>query len=191
MKSMNHNDHDLFAGLYSGDILRAVVQALNIEDEVLRSRTARRFFAGESVDEYNRYLVFESLGRALIDYGMVPETVDALPDGVSLAMAVGMGVGLVGERWDHLMAGIHSRGTAAVDVSAVGQGVKTCARRDAHSSRRLSPVRSWALPQLASYAKGQTISPPQRGEPQQQSSPFYRNVCNIGVIFKSIFHELL
>ena len=121
MKGMNHNDPDLFAGLYSGDILRAVVQALDIEDAVLRSRTARRFFAGESVDEYNRYLIFESLGRVLIDYGMVPETVDALPDGVSLAMAVGMGVGLVGERWDHLMATIHSRGTAAVDVSAVGQ----------------------------------------------------------------------
>ena len=121
MKSENHNDHNDIAGLYSGSILRAVVQALDIENDDLRNRTARRFFAGGSVDEFSRNLVFEALGQALIDCGMVPESLDALPDGVSLATAVGMGVGLAGERWDHLMATIHSRGTTAVDVEAVGQ----------------------------------------------------------------------
>ena len=120
MKSGNHNDHNDIAGLYSGGILRAVVQALDIENDELRNRTARRFFAGESVDEYNRNLVFEALGQALIDCGMVPESLAALPDGVSLATAVGMGVGLAGERWDHLIATIQSRGTAAVDVGSVG-----------------------------------------------------------------------
>lgn len=122
MKDMNQDDHDLLPGIYSGDIMRAVVQALDIKDDVLSSRTARRFFAGESIDEYNRYLIFEALGQALVDCGIVSETVDALPDGVSMALAVGMGVGLVGERWDHLMATIQSRSTAAVDVEAVGQG---------------------------------------------------------------------
>ena len=122
MKDMNQDDHDLLARLYSGDIMRAVVQALDIKDDVLSSRTARRFFAGESIDEYNRYLIFEALGQALVDCGIVSETVDALPHGVSMALAAGMGVGLIGERWDHLMAIIHSRSTAAVDVEAVGQG---------------------------------------------------------------------
>ena len=122
MKDMNQDDHDLLPGIYSGDILRAVVQALDIKDEVLSSRTARRFFAGDSIDEYNRHLIFEALEQALIDCGVVSETVDALPDGVSMALAAGMGVGLVGERWDHLMATIQSRATAAVDVEAVGQG---------------------------------------------------------------------
>ena len=121
MKSENHNDHNDIAGLYSGGILRAVVQALNIENDELRNRTARRFFSGEFVDEHSRNLVFKALAQALIDYGMVPESLDALPDGVSLATAVGMGVGLAGERWDHLMATIQGRGTTAVDVEAVGQ----------------------------------------------------------------------
>ncbi len=120
MKSENHNDHNDIAGLYSGGILRAVVQALDIENDELRNRTARRFFAGESVDEYSRNLVFEALGQALIDCGMVPESLDALPDGVSLATALGMGVGLAGERWDHLMATIQNRSTTVVDVASVG-----------------------------------------------------------------------
>ena len=120
MKSENHNNYNDIAGLYSGGILRAVVQALDIENDELRNRTARRFFAGESVDEYGRNLVLEALGQALIDCGMVPESLDALPDGVSLATAVGMGVGLAGERWDHLVATIQSRSTTAVDVGSVG-----------------------------------------------------------------------
>lgn len=120
MMSENHKNHNDIAGLYSGGFLRAVVQALDIENDELRNRTARRFFAGESVDEYSRNLVLEALAQALIDCGMVPESLDALPDGVSLATAVGMGLGLAGERWDHLMATIQSRSTAAVDVGSVG-----------------------------------------------------------------------
>ena len=73
------------------------------------------------MDEYSRNLVFEALGQALIDCGMVPESLDALPDGVSLATAVGMGVGLAGERWDDLMAIIQSRSTTEVDMASVGQ----------------------------------------------------------------------
>ena len=122
MKDMNQDDHDLLGGLYSGHIMRAVVQALDIKHDVLNSRTARRFFAGESIDEYNRHLIFEALGQALIDCGIVSESVDALPDGSSMALAVGMGVGLVGERWDHLMAAIRSWSTVEVDVVAVGRG---------------------------------------------------------------------
>ena len=114
------NGRELLAGLYGGDLLRAVVRALDIDSDVLRDRTARRFFDGKSVDEYNRNLIFEALGQALIDCGVVPESVKGLPDGVSLAMAVGMDVGLVGERWDHLMETIRRRGTVDVDVGAVG-----------------------------------------------------------------------
>ena len=119
MKDMDRNDHDIFAGLYSSVILKVVVQALDIEDDVLQGRTASRFFSGESIQEHNRGQVFEALGQALIDRGIVPQYVDALPDGVSTAKAVGMAVGLVCERWDHLMSIIRSRGTALVDVGAV------------------------------------------------------------------------
>ena len=119
MNDMDNNNQHPLAGLYSGEVLRYVVQALDIKDDVLDSRTARRFFAGEPKNEYNRGQIFEALGQALIQRGIAPESLDALPDRVSAAMAIGMAVGLVGERWDHLMATIQSRGATVVDVSAV------------------------------------------------------------------------
>ena len=121
MTITDHNDQPLLAGFYSGEIIKYVVQALDIESDVLENRTARRFFAGESVNEYNRGQILEALGQALIDRGMLPEALDALPHQVSAAMAVGMALGLMGERWDHLMATVQSRGTADVDVAAVAR----------------------------------------------------------------------
>ena len=120
MTTTDHSDQPVLAGLYSGQIIKYVVQALDIEDDVLESRTARRFFSGESVNEFNRGQILEALGQVLIDRGMVPEGLDALPHGASTAMAVGMAVALMGERWDHLMATVQSRGTAGLDVGAVG-----------------------------------------------------------------------
>ena len=122
MNDMDNNNQHPLAGLYSGELLRYVVQALDIKDDVLDSRTARRFFAGEPKNEYNRGQIFEALGQALIQRDIVPESLDALPDGVSAAMATGMAVGLVGERWDHLMAIIQSRGATVVDVGTVAEG---------------------------------------------------------------------
>ena len=117
---MDRNDQHLLTGLYSAEILKSVAQALNVEDDVLDGRTAHRFFDRETISEYKREQILEALGQALIQRGIIPESLDALPDGVSAAMAIGMAVGLVGERWDHLMANIQSRGTMAVDVATVG-----------------------------------------------------------------------
>ena len=120
MNDMDNNNQHPLAGLYSGEILRYVVQALDIKDDVLDSRTARRFFAGEPKNEYNRSQIFEALGQALIQRDIAPESLDALPDGVSAAMAIGMAVN-GGGKVDHLMATIQSRGTTVVDVGAVAE----------------------------------------------------------------------
>ena len=80
MDDKNLVDTSPMDGLYSGRVLRAVVQALDIEDEVLDSRMARRFFAGEPVNEYNRNHIFDSFGQALITRGLAPETLDDLPE---------------------------------------------------------------------------------------------------------------
>ena len=82
-----------FGGVYSGQIIRAVVQAIDIEDNVLPDRTARRFYASESVSEYNRGNIYHALGQALIDRGIAPEAVDALPEDAEMATAIGMAVG--------------------------------------------------------------------------------------------------
>ena len=107
-------------GLYSGRILRAIVQALDIEDEALTNRTARRFFAGNSVDEYNRNQIFDALGQAMITRGLAPETLEDLPEGLPMAAGVGMSLMMACGQWDHLMAHIQSRSGKIADVGEAG-----------------------------------------------------------------------
>ena len=121
MTELNRGDQGPFAGLYSGGILETVVKSLDMKNDVLDGRTAHRFFAGESVNEYNRGQIFETLGQVLIDCGMVPESVDVLPEDVSMATVAGMAVGLVGERWDHMMAEVQSKAMPVADLSAAGE----------------------------------------------------------------------
>ena len=67
MKDNTINSSGPFAGLYGCDILSAIVSALDIDDEILAGRTARRFFDGESINEHNRLQIFGALGQALIE----------------------------------------------------------------------------------------------------------------------------
>ncbi len=107
-------------GLYSGLILRAIVQALDIEDEVLDDRTARRFFAGGSVNEHNRNQIFDALGQAMITRGLAPETLEDLPEALPMAAVVGMSLMMSCGQWDHLMAHIQSRSGKIADAGAAG-----------------------------------------------------------------------
>lgn len=109
-------------GLYSGRILRAIVQCLDVQDEVLTSRTARRFFSGQHVDEHNRNQIFDALGQALITRGLAPETLEDLPETLPMASVVGMTLMMVCGEWDRLMAHIQACSGQAADVGeAVAQ----------------------------------------------------------------------
>ena len=124
-KAMTMGDNNLvdtspMDGLYSRRILRAVVQALDIEDEVLDGRTARRFYAGEPVNEYNRNQIFDAFGQALITRGLAPETLDDLPEDLPMAAAVGMSVMMVCGQWDRLMAHVQGRSGRITDVREAG-----------------------------------------------------------------------
>ena len=109
-------------GLYSGRVLRAVVQSLDVQDEVLTNRTARRFFSGLHVDEHNRNQIFDALGQALITRGLAPETLEDLPDELPMASVVGMTLMMVCGEWDRLMAHIQASSGQVEDVGeAVAQ----------------------------------------------------------------------
>ena len=109
-------------GLYSGRILRAIVQCLDVQDEVLTNRTARRFFSGQHVDEHNRNQIFDALGQALIARGLAPETLEDLPEELPMASVVGMTLMMVCGEWDRLMAHIQACSGQAADVGeAVAQ----------------------------------------------------------------------
>lgn len=103
-------------GLYSGRILRAIVQCLDVQDEVLTNRTARRFFSGQHVDEHNRNQIFDALGQALITRGLAPETLEDLPETLPMASVVGMTLMMVCGEWDRLMAHIQACSGQAADV---------------------------------------------------------------------------
>ena len=120
MKEREFVDTAPMDGLYSGRILRAVVEALDIEDEVLDSRTAQRFFSGQHVDEFNRNQIFDALGQALITRGLVPETLEDLPEELPMASVVGMTLMMVCGEWDRLMAHIQSRSGKVADVGEAG-----------------------------------------------------------------------
>ena len=109
-------------GLYSGRVLRAIVQSLDVQDEVLTNRTARRFFSGLHVDEHNRNQIFDALGQALITRGLAPETLEDLPDELPMASVVGMTLMMVCGEWDRLMAHIQASSGQVEDVGeAVAQ----------------------------------------------------------------------
>ena len=109
-------------GLYSGRILRAIVQSLDVQDEALTNRTARRFFSGQHVDEHNWNQIFDALGQALISRGLVPETLEDLPETLPMASVVGMTLMMVCGEWDRLMAHIQACSGQAADVGeAVAQ----------------------------------------------------------------------
>jgi len=103
-------------GLYSGRVLRAVVQCLDVQDEVLTNRTARRFFSGQHVDEHNRNQIFDALGQALIARGLAPETLEELPETLPMSSVVGMTLMMVCGEWDRLMAHVQACSGQAEDV---------------------------------------------------------------------------
>ena len=87
---------------------------------MLDSRTTRRFFAGESVNEYNRNQIFDAFGQALINRGLAPETLDDLPEDLPMESVVGMSVMMACGQWDHLMGHIQGRSGKITDVGEAG-----------------------------------------------------------------------
>ena len=120
MEEMDFVDTAPMGGLYSGRILRAVVDPLDVDDELLHSRTARRFFSGQHVDEYNRNQIFDALGQALITRGLAPDTLEDLPDELPMASVVGMTLMMVCGEWDRLMAHIQGNAGKIADVGEAG-----------------------------------------------------------------------
>ena len=111
-----------FSGIYSRQILRAVVEVLDLgESHVLTSRTARRFLRDSNPNGHNRREFFLALGQTLIDMGFVPDLEPHLPQEMSSAAAYGDVVERAARRWDAFMSTIQSEGTWDVDIVAAGR----------------------------------------------------------------------
>ena len=154
-----------FSGLYSHRILGMVVEALDLKHGVLADRTARRFFRGSSVNEYNRKVIFSSLAQALIDRGIAPELPSHLPLKVSSARFYGDSMEFAAQRWDNLMSRIQSRSSWDIDIGAAGECFLRLVAVDIS-------VRIFAIGQMADIK----VSPP--------SAPLWSEENGIGKILR-------
>ena len=108
--------------VYSGQIIGAVVKALDIDHEALNSRTARRFFGGQPVNEHNFTQIFLAMGEALVDGGIVPEPPVFRQYDASTSKIIAAAIARVAYRWDNLVGTMlsHSGRTDAPGPAAVG-----------------------------------------------------------------------
>ena len=141
-----------FGGIYSGQIIGAVVKALDLEQSVLKDRTAQRFFAGQSVSEHSRTEIFLALGAALVERGIVPEPPLLLQYNASIAVFIAASIARAAVRWDTLLAVIQSSSSAIENRAMAAERLLRLAVVD------LS-MRAFALARLAE------LEPPPPGTP--------------------------
>ena len=108
-----------FSPAYSANVIGTVVAALNLEEGSLKNRTARRFYAGESVSEHGRKEIFKDLGKALIGHGIVPSSPLLEKYGLSMASIVSDSISISANRWDGLQAMMQSRSSHILDLRVV------------------------------------------------------------------------
>ena len=100
---------------YSGRIIGTVVRALDLSHEALRSRTARRFFAGEPVNEHDHTEIFLALGEALVESGAVPNPPLFQRYEASLTRMLPAIIARAAIRWDMLVGMMQSHSVSTTD----------------------------------------------------------------------------
>ena len=102
--------------LYSHRIIGKVAEALNLGQGLLNDRTAKRFYAGESVNEYSRDQLLDEFGRALLGIGLVPEPPNLRQHELLMSELVTAAVASAASQWDALMSTIQSESTPYFDI---------------------------------------------------------------------------
>ena len=95
--------------VYSGQAIGAVVKALDLDHGVLKERTARRFFAGASVNEHSGTQIFLALGEALVERGIIPEPPLFRQYDAPTPSIIAAAIERAAQRWDSLAATMQSR----------------------------------------------------------------------------------
>lgn len=94
---------------YSGQIIGAIVDALDIKDEILTDKTAKRYYSGITISEYSLRQIYVTLGQRLIDLGIIPIPPLFEQNDVSMANITTASLARVAKKWDTLCARIQSR----------------------------------------------------------------------------------
>ena len=92
--------------VYSGQVIGAVIDALNIRHDVLDGRTAKRFFAGEPINEHNHTEILLAIGEVLVENGIIPMPPVFLRDEISMPVFLSAAIARGANRWDKLVSTI-------------------------------------------------------------------------------------
>lgn len=121
---MNHAMENMrpLLTVYSGQIIGAVVKALDIDHGVLNAKTARRYFAGRTISEYSRAQITNAIGEVLVETGIVPVPPVLAEYGISMPAVIAKVVEQEAARWDNLVGTMqsHSGRTDAPGPASVG-----------------------------------------------------------------------
>ena len=108
--------------VYSGQVIGAVVEALNLDHPVLKERTARRFFAGRSVSEYSHAQILRALGQVLVETGIVPVPSAFEKYDISMPNIIAEAIARESQRWDKLVATMQSHSVATDGTASTVTG---------------------------------------------------------------------
>lgn len=98
----------------SGQILGAVVRELRLQAEVLKSTTAARYFKGGQIKDDSKQEIFEVLGQALVDHGIIPPSPFLEREGIPLNKVISSAIAWYADQWDRLVGYMRSA-SASVD----------------------------------------------------------------------------
>ncbi len=138
--------------VYSGQIIGAVVDALAIHHDVLDDRTARRFFAGQPVNQHSHTKILLAIGEVLVDRGIVPVPPLFRQRDVSMPIIVAATVARAAQRWDQLVSTMQSRSGRTTDSGKAVEGFLRIVVVDL-------AVRAFALMRLAGLKPSEPETP--------------------------------
>ena len=107
---------------YSGQIIGAIVEALDIKDEILTDKTAKRYYSGRTVSEYSLRQIYVALGKRLVDLGLVPIPPLFEQYDVSMANITAASMARLSKKWDRLCATVQSRSGSIKDYRQAIEG---------------------------------------------------------------------
>jgi Flp pilus assembly protein TadD/transcriptional regulator with XRE-family HTH domain len=102
---------EAYKALLSGQILGAVIKALQLQDPVLASKTAQRYFSGLHVGDDRKNEIFEAIGRALVETGFIPHSHFLEQERFPLPKVISTAIAWYADRWDGLSG--YMRSTSA------------------------------------------------------------------------------
>lgn len=100
----------------SGQILGEIIIALNIRDEALTNRTAKRYFSGKIVSEYSMEAIYMALGNALVRDGIVPVPPLFSQNGADFAPVLAATCARMCIKWDSLRSTIQNRSALILEL---------------------------------------------------------------------------